>query len=437
MVSINSTKIILSRVDPESDRNLKNIYRSALFYSFGENFAGGQTIGSSFVNMYAIELGASPTQVGLFHSITISVQSIFQLLWGRMSDIFGKRVSFILLGGLGYSIIWLPILYAGSPEFLLIFLFFQAIFASIRMPTWTSLIGDVSPVETRGKVTANIGFYSTISGLFAIIAAGTIMFYSVGSIRDIYSIPFIAATIFGVIGTIMILSIKEPRDNVNSGKPYSGITDLISSIKRNKDYQRYLSVAFLSNTSLVLLLPVISLTTIQVLKADKITFALYGVVRCGSLLFFQKFIGRIVDLTGRKNIMFIQRVIYIIIPSLFVFAPNKYFIFFPYLILGFLHAIEGTANLSYLLDVVPHQDRGSYISIFNAIQGVGTFISSLMGGYLIEFFSTESNLIESLKVVAFITTLARIPTALAYITLRETRAYPSNLKSELLKLIKR
>jgi MFS family permease len=187
----------------------------------------------------------------------------------------------------------------------------------------------------------------------------------------------------------------------------------------------------------VLLLPIISLMTVSVLKVDKLTFALYGVVRCVSLLVSQRWIGRITDLTGRRQLMFIQRLLYILVPGLVVLAPDKYFVFVAYVLLGVLHAIEATANQAYLLDVSPAEERGSFISVFNAIQGVGMFASTLLSGYLIESFSRTMSLIDALKAVALITTVLRVPTAIAYLALKEPRSYPTTIGAEIRKLLKR
>ena len=417
---------------PGFKSRLNSLYTSALIFSFGENFAGGKTVGASFLNMFTVEMGATPTQLGLFHSITISIQSVFQILWGRLSDKIGKRIPLIVIGGLGYSILWVFILFSSTPNVLLGLLVVQAFFASIRLPNWTSLVGDLSPTDQRGVITANISYVSTIAGLGSIITAGIIMFYSAGSLINIYAIPFFAATIFGVIGTLFLLRINESKSNrLEKGEIRSSqIREFFNKLNKNKDFLKYLIVASASNTALVILLPVISIMTIRILNVDKITFAMYGVVRSLSMLVFQKRLGKIVDIAGRKQLMILQRIIYVIIPGLIVIAPNKYFIFIPYLILGVLHAIEGTANLSYLLDVTPHEGRGGFISIFNAIQGIGTFVSSLIGGILIELLSNRTSILQALRIVAIITTLLRIPTAFAYFSLKEIGNYPSNLLIE-------
>ena len=420
------------------DEKIKVLYGSEFVYSFGQNFAGGQTVGASFVNMYTVELGATPTQIGLFHSVTISVQNMLQFVWGHLSDRIGRRTPFVFLGGLGISLLWIPILFASNPTEVLILIALQAIFSSMRLPNRTALIGDLAPDKKRGTITANINFFSTLAGLFAVLFSGFIMYNTQGSLKNIYSVPFMSAALFGILGSFAILFVGEKRkENVRSeSSKQTNISQLLAKLKESKDYQKYLVITLLSTSSLVLLLPVISIMTIVILEVDKLTFAFYGVVRSVTVLIFQKWMGKIVDLTGRKTLMVIQRLLYIIVPGLFVLAPNKYFIFLPYLLIGFLHAIEGTANLSYLLDVTPQEERGSFISLFSAALGLGVFFSSILSGYLIEYFSQSVSIIEALRMVALITTLLRVPTSFAYITLKEPRSYESTLSRELKKIYK-
>lgn len=411
---------------------LKLLHLSALVYSFGESLAGGQAIGSSFVSILAIELGATPIQMGLFHSINLSVKSLPQVIWGYLSDRFGKRVPFIVIGGIGFSLLWFPMIFAKNPFNLLILLAIQAAFFSIRMPSWTSLIGDIAPASQRGKITARINWYITLSSLIAILISGYIMLNISGSLRSIYFIPFSLATILGIIGTLIVLLIKEEPKNkmVKENITPSNIGGFLREILNEKDFLKYTVVSLFSNLSMVMLLPIISLITIKVLNVNKLIFALYGVIRCLSLLFSQKWLGKVTDVAGRKQLIFIQRVCYIIIPSLFILVPNPFFLFIPYAILGVLHAITATTCQSYLFDVCPSHRRGSYISIYSLIQGIGFFISSLLGGFLVEVFSNSMSFIGAIRLVCIITTIARIPSALAFLTLREKRTYKSTLQEE-------
>lgn len=382
--------------------------------------------------MFLVESGATPTQIGLFHSITTSFQNLLQVLWGRIGDKKGRRIPFIVAGGLGYSIIWIPILYAVNPSLMLALLALQAVFYSMRLPNWTSLIGDMAPKDKRGLVTANVNFYATVAGLLAIISSGFIMYNIKGSLLETYSIPFFASTVFGILGTLTFLCINERKEERTDFAGSRNLSELLVEIKSNKDFMKYLVISFFSNTALVILLPIISIITIQIMKVDKLTFALYGVVRCLSLLVFQKRLGRITDLVGRKQLIILQRLAYVLIPGMFFLAPNKYYIFIPYALLGLLHAIESTANTSYLLDVTPSNDRGSFISLFNSIQGIGTFISTFISGFLIERFSQSMGLMSALQIMVIVTTLARIPTALAYTLLKEKNEYKRSLRDEVM-----
>jgi len=412
-------------------KKLNILYISTLIYSFGENLAGGQSVGSSFIGMYIVEAGATPTQIGLFHSITISVRSLLQIIWGRISDISNRRVLFVEVGGIGASLMWIPILYTQNSSLLLVLLTVQAMFISMRLPTWTALIGDIAPIDDRGKITANINLYITISGLAATLIAGYIMINQIGPLSKIYAIPFTAAALFGVIGSLALLPLKEPKQKKTDRKDGNGLKYFLGQVADNRDFTKFTIISLLSNMSLVILLPIISLTLIRIHHVDKMMYALYGVVRCIPLLIFQRKIGHLTDTTGRKHLIMIQRFLYIFVPLMFVHVPSAVYFTIPYLLIGLLHAIQATANQSYLFDLCPPDRRGSFISFFNMVQGLGMFISSFISGCLIEYFTTRQGLVTGLRTVAYISTIARIPTFYLYSKIKEKRDYQSTLYREI------
>jgi MFS family permease len=134
---------------------------------------------------------------------------------------------------------------------------------------------------------------------------------------------------------------------------------------------------------------------------------------------------------GRKQLIIIQRFMYIFIPLMFIQFKNPLYFIIPYSVIGVLHAIEGTANISYLYDISPQELRGSYISFFNVVQGSGVFISSLLSGYLIEIFTVKFGLVQALRIVAYISTIARIPTFLLYTKIEEKREFPNRFYNKL------
>lgn len=54
---------------------------------------------SPFIPIYAIELGASPIEIGILYSLSNLSLNFFQVIWGYLSDRLIKYVMFIILGG--------------------------------------------------------------------------------------------------------------------------------------------------------------------------------------------------------------------------------------------------------------------------------------------------------------------------------------------------
>ena len=104
-----------------------------------------------------------------------------------------------------------------------------------------------------------------------------------GSPREVYFMPFLAASLFGIVGTFIIIFIKEEKGRSLERISFREIKDVFRNISFEKDFMKFSRVSFLSNAVMTMLLPVISIMTIQVLNVDKLTFAFYGAMRARQL----------------------------------------------------------------------------------------------------------------------------------------------------------
>src|SRR3990170_6211370 len=122
--------------DPPST-NLKPLYARSVINSFSSS-----TI-SPYIGIYAVQLGASGSEMGWLQAMSSLAPSALQLMWGKLSDNLGRRVPFILIGGLITSFLWIPLMFVSSAEQLILVTITQAIFGAMVIPAWTALIGDV------------------------------------------------------------------------------------------------------------------------------------------------------------------------------------------------------------------------------------------------------------------------------------------------------
>jgi len=175
--------------------------------SVANSFSSG-TI-SPFLGVYAVQLGASGSEMGWLQSMISLSPNALQLLWGKLSDSLGRRVPFILLGGLTTSFLWIPLMFVFSAEQLILVTITQAIFGAMAIPTWTALIGDLVPSSIMGKITASINFWAPLGGLGATLLSGYIMAVMTGTWQRIFFVPLFIALVCGTIASLVMLIVKE------------------------------------------------------------------------------------------------------------------------------------------------------------------------------------------------------------------------------------
>ena len=82
------------RIPPSDSANLNPLVLRSVVNSFGMGMV------NPFIGPYAVQLGASPSEMGWFQSFANLGNNVLQIFWGRLSDKLGRRVPFLVLGNL-------------------------------------------------------------------------------------------------------------------------------------------------------------------------------------------------------------------------------------------------------------------------------------------------------------------------------------------------
>lgn len=139
------------------------------------------------IPFYAEEIGATPTQLGLFMAVYSLMQFLFAPMWGRISDRIGRK-PVIMIGILGLSLSFF--LMAISTQLWMLFAarIIGGFLSSANMPTVMAYVADITSEEDRGKGMGIIGaavglgfiFGPAIGGVFSKTSLST-PFYIAGA----------------------------------------------------------------------------------------------------------------------------------------------------------------------------------------------------------------------------------------------------------------
>ncbi len=396
------------------EEDLRPLYVRQVLNSLGSGMV------SPFMGAYAVELGASSSDMGWFQSVSNLSNNAMQIVWGGLSDRFRRRIPFIVAGGLIVAALYAPTTIVNLPYQLIILLGMQALLGSMATPAWTALIGELVPSTKLGQTNAKIIMYAQVGGLVATLGSGIVMILVGGSYHQMLVIPVIVAMAFGVTSSLIMLRTKEKAGR----KPEQQISlekfSIVEIMRGSPDFPRYCSVVATYEFFMSMSWPLFSITQVKVLNASPLQIALLSVVQMLVMIVFQRWTGRHADIVGRKQLLVAFRFILVTVPVAYAVSPDMNMLIVVSVFWGFAQVIGQTAAATYLLDIAPREHRGSFIAGFNLIIGVVTFFGSLLGGYLADYLTTIYGMIMAIQIVYLISTAGRIAGAALHMTLKET-----------------
>lgn len=378
---------------------LKTIYTRQIAVAFSNGFA------SPFVSVLMVQLKASAFMLGLMSSITNFVSNFFQFIWGTVTDAVGRKIPFILIGGLGASLIWLFAIGTHTAQFLLILIAFQSFMNSMVTPALSALIGDVAPPMRRGRISASLNIFSSLGSLLATLISGYIMMVDNKNLSTMYLVPFLLAAVTGFAGNLVILKIRETPNrrkfNVKPGQ-------LISPLTENKDFRLFTEISFVSMTIQSLPWGVFAFVIVDVVKATMLQVALISVINGAFILSVQRLAGLLVDKVGTKPFILVGKFGLSTFPLFYAFASSVWMLYLGNIIGGAFNGILMVANFTYMLDISPNDKRGEYFGIYNSSMGIATGIGALIGGALADEFMFRFGLALGLTYVLLIFAIGRM-----------------------------
>ncbi|MEM3627720.1 MAG: MFS transporter [Candidatus Bathyarchaeia archaeon] len=407
----------------ESSKNegeLKIVYVRSVANALGTGMI------NPFVGPYAVkELGASSSEMGWFQSMSNISNNVMQVFWGRLSDRLGRRIPFIVFGGLIVALLWLPMLLIKTASQLVILISLQALLGSMTVPAWTALIGDLVPSSRLGRINATINLWASVGSILATMASGVIMTAIGGSVREQIIIPIAVATACGLLSSLIMFYVKVEKTNKNSGKEVKksfmmDLFDVVKVVEKSPDFVKYCACSAVFTFFMSIAWPLFAITQVKVLKASMLEIALLSVVQGIFTIIFIGWAGSFADTVGRKPLLIFVRFSYVSVPLAYAFSPNIYVLTAIGAFWGAVAAFEQASVTTYLIDVSPEMHRGSFTAFYNLLIGTVTFFGSLIGGYLSDLTVGVYGLVLGLQIVYIVSAVGRFLGAATYFKLRET-----------------
>ena len=419
-------------VDKASNNDLKPLYVRSIVNSFGSGTVG------PFLSVYAVKLGASASEMGWFQSVSNLAPNMMQIPWGKLSDKIGRRIPFIVMGGLITAILWIPLMFVTSAAHLIMVIAVQSVLGSMATPTWAALIGDLVHLSKRGMTTAAINRSATIGSLLATLAAGYLMVRVEATLQQMFFVPLLTAFLFGAVSSLVIILVQEkPHSNSAPSSSVFSIRDVIKHVRSNPHFVSFSTASVIFGFFMSISWPLFSITTVSVLNASMLEVALITVIQGAVTIALQPWGGKLVDRVGRRQLIIVYRLGLVLVPIFYGLSLTVHHLYLASVVFGVLTAFGDIAMFAYLLDVTQEELRGTLTAFYNMVTGIVFFIGSLAGGYLANYLMGAFGLVLGLQLVYALSAIGRIAGALTFTTLKEPYEYPSTLRKELHEVMQR
>lgn len=404
----------------------------------------GRGMADPYVPYLAVALQANAAQLGWLQSFVNLFPAVMQVPWGKLSDFFGRRVPFLIVGGVASFALYFFMIGSLSPWHLIIFVALQMFIGSMMIPTWAALIGDITTVKNRGTVMGRFFAVSSLASLVGTMIAGALIPDS-GTVFRRFAIPFLIAGVAGISGSLVLYTVMEQKKKMFVS-PKTLFTFSLrsfiftSDLKENKYFRNLVVLNSTFNFIMSLIWPILMLTYVYVLHATALQIAIMTIVDKGATLFFQTRVGRLLDVIGPMPQILISRFAFITVPIVYAFATQPWHIYLLNGALGFASAMSNVAFFAYILDVAPEEKKGEYFAVYNTMIGIATFAGSIIGGYLAYYFLEyygSGQWVLALGTVYAMSAFGRAACSVWFFKLKDPVTYPDTLRGVMKKALRR
>jgi MFS family permease len=378
----------------------------------------GDSLNNRFNNLLVAVAGASVNQMGFLQGGKALSANLTQLVFGRLSDRYGKK-RFISAGRIFNAAAIAALLLTNRPDYLIWLVIISSFFNGVSMPSWNSLLGDYTDEANRGTIIGVINSISQLGSFTAMIIAVLISINQVGETTSAnYHTVLAIAALTNLISGIMIWSTSEkpPRKTT---KPIK-----IKELLQDPRLTRYLLLNFIYGVGMSFAWPLFPMVITH--RLNMMIWQISTLSLTSSLVstLSQRRLGSIMDRIGRKPIIAMSRLTMAVAPVTYALATQWWHVAVGEFFLGFGMAAWMSSESTYIIDLAPRELRATYLASSTAAFGVASFIGSNISGYIIDTFFGG---LEGLNNGLYLSSALRIVFGLAYLTAYESKTTISTI----------
>ena len=354
------------------------------------NFAALFSIGM-LVQIYLKTLNASLFYISLASMLYALSRTLFQPIWGTVSDLLGKRKPFLLLS-LIFTTLMIPMFsLAKTPQEVLVLRFLLGVFMSAFGPSALAHVVENRRETTTGRALSYFNASSSAGEMGGRIIAGTLTFFL--PIRYI----FFFLTTLSIIALYFINKVKE---NVEINKGIPKFKDIIIGIKgrlilwegTNKDIMKKNGLMFVYLGSFLRqsgITGFFSLVYVYMVYQLNVSPGMSGFVSAANpftQIFSMIVFGRLVDVIGRKTVFMIGVILSSLVPLLFALSNGIFMLLMANITLGVAFGAFLSGTTTFVSDVAPYDMKAELMGLLNMSRSLGGIVGPLIAGIIANEF---------------------------------------------------
>ena len=339
-------------------------------------------------------LGAATLVVGFVGGLSESIDALFRMFSGWLSDRMGRRKPLAVVG-YTVSTIAKPFMYLASTWGMVLGVRFgDRVGKGIRTSSRDALLADSAPPRERGR---SFGFHramDTSGAVTGLVIAAIVVYLMQGGGLELSLKTYQWLVLIGIIPAVvsvvvLVRFVKERERKPSPGDSYRPGFNLIK-----------LATGF--DTRFKLFLVVMVLFTLGnssdffvVLRAQNMGFSVFHIVLM-LILFNATYAavalpaGKLSDRLGRRRVISMGWGVYALIYLGFALVGEAWQVWLLFAGYGIYYGIVGGAARAFVADLVPAEKRGTAYGLYHGVVGLTLLPASLIAGWLWQAFSPEA-----------------------------------------------
>ncbi len=380
---------MISRMaEQQDDRIKKSLYYSILDGSFWSVMFG---FGEKYLSAFAVFLKASNAQLAMLTSLPLLVGSVLQLFSVRLIDFFKTKRRFVVVTCIVQAFVWIPILLAFfmgkmSVYFLILFSVVYWVSGMISAPAWNSWIGDLVEPNIRGTYFAKRNKIIGLVVLVSMVLGGVILdLFKDGTNWQYlgFVLIFMIALFARLVSAVFLNKQHEPAVEIREEDKFSFV-DFVKKM-RFRNYGMFVIFLTFMNFSVYISAPFFVAYMLYDLKLSYINYMIIISVAFVSRYISLPVWGSLSDSYGTKKILVLTSPLICILPVLWTFSTNIYYLIAVELYGGVVWAGFELSSFNFVLDTTTPQKRARCVSYYNVLNGIMVFLGAALGGLIVKY----------------------------------------------------